>query len=83
MARPIVATNVPGVRDVVDDKVTGLLCAPRSAESLAAAMIRMIEMPSGARTGMGRAGRAKVECDFAISLVTDRYLDAINRALKS
>jgi glycosyltransferase involved in cell wall biosynthesis len=82
MARPIVATAVPGIRDVVEDKVTGLLCAPRNAESLAKAMITMIEMPSEARTGMGRAGRAKVERDFSISLVTDRYLDAIDRALK-
>jgi glycosyltransferase involved in cell wall biosynthesis len=83
MARPIVATDVPGVRDVVEHKATGLLCTPRNAESLAEAMIAMIEMPSQARTAMGQAGRAKVERDFAISLVTDRYLDAIDRALKS
>jgi glycosyltransferase involved in cell wall biosynthesis len=83
MARPIVATDVPGVRDVVEDKLTGLLCTPRNAESLAEAMIAMIEMPSEARAAMGQAGRAKVERDFAISLVTDRYLDAIDRAVKS
>ncbi|MDQ3079826.1 MAG: glycosyltransferase family 4 protein [Pseudomonadota bacterium] len=83
MARPIVATNVPGVRDVVEDKVTGLLCTPRDAQSLAEAMIAMIEMPSGGRNAMGQAGRAKVEREFAISRVTDCYLDAIDRALKS
>jgi glycosyltransferase involved in cell wall biosynthesis len=83
MARPIVATDVPGVRDVVKDKVTGLLCAPRNAESLAAAMMTMIEMPSEARTRMGRAGHAKVEREFGISLVTNHYLDAVERALKS
>jgi glycosyltransferase involved in cell wall biosynthesis len=83
MARPIVATDVAGVRDVVEHRATGLLCTPRNAESLAEAMIAMIEIPSEARAAMGQAGRAKVERDFAISLVTDRYLDAIDRALKS
>lgn len=83
MARPIVATDVPGVRDVVEDKVTGLLCNARDAQSLAAAMIAMIDMPSEARAAMGQAGRARVEREFAISRVTDCYLDAIDRALKS
>ncbi len=83
MARPIVATDVPGVRDVVENKVTGLMCAPRDAESLARAMIAMIEMPAEVRTAMGGAGRVKVERDFGIALVTERYLDAIERALAS
>jgi len=81
MARPIVATDVPGVRDVVDDKVTGLLCAARSADSLAAAMLTLIEMTAEARKAMGLAGRAKVERDFDISVVTERYFEAIERAL--
>lgn len=80
MARPIVATDVPGVRDVVDHEVTGLLCAARDATSLANAMIAIIEMPREAREAMGQAGRAKVERKFAISRVTDCYLDAIDRA---
>lgn len=83
MARPIVATDVPGVRDAVGDKVTGLLCVVRNAESLAKAMIAMIGMTTEARTAMGQAGRARVERDFGISLVTDHYLDALDRALKS
>lgn len=81
MARPIVATNVPGVRDVVEDGVTGLLCTVRSAESLAQAMLVMIELPTTARRAMGQAGRAKVERDYDISEVTLCYLEAIERAL--
>ncbi len=83
MARPIVATDVPGVRDAVEDKITGLLCVARNAESLATAMIAMIGISPEARGEMGQAGRTKVERDFGISLVTDHYLDAIDRALKS
>jgi glycosyltransferase involved in cell wall biosynthesis len=81
MARPIVATDVPGVRDAVEDQVTGLLCAPRSADSLAAAMLAMIAMPRDARQAMGAAGRARVERRFGIDEVTRLYLAAVERAL--
>ena len=80
MARPIVATDVPGVRDVVDDGVTGLLCTVRSGAALAQAMRAMIELPCGARQAMGQAGRRKVERDYAITEVTRRYLAAIEHA---
>ena len=81
MARPIVATNVPGVRDAVEDQVTGLLCDARSATSLAAAMLAMIAMPRAAREAMGAAGRARVEQRFAIGEVTRLYRAAVERAL--
>ena len=81
MARPVVATDVPGVRDVVDDRVTGLLCAVRSAPSLAAAMLAMIALGPAERSAMGRAGRDRVERLFGIGEVTRRYIDAIGDAL--
>ena len=81
MARPIVATDVPGVRDVVEDRVTGLLCTVRSAEALAQAMLAMIELPVAARRAMGQAGRARVERDYGLNEVTRGYLAAIERAI--
>jgi glycosyltransferase involved in cell wall biosynthesis len=81
MARPIVATDVPGVRDAVEDRVTGLLCAPRSAASLAEAMLAMIAMPLAARRAMGQAGRARVERAFGIGEVTRLYGEAIDAAV--
>lgn len=81
MARPIVATDVPGVRDVVENGVTGLLCAPRSGESLARAMQAILALPAEARRAMGQAGRVKVEREFALSIVTGCYLDAVEEAI--
>ena len=80
MARPIVATDVPGIRDVVDDGVTGLLCRVRSGESLARALLAMIELPHEERRAMGQAGRARVARDYAIAEVTRLYLEAIEHA---
>jgi len=81
MARPIIGTDVPGVRDVVDDRVTGLLCAVRSATSLADAMLAMIALGPAERRAMGQAGRERVERRFAIEEVTRRYLEAVADAL--
>ena len=79
MARPLIASNVPGCSDVVDDGVTGLLCEVRSASSLATAMERMLEMTPGDRAAMGAAGRRKVEVGFDQRLVAEAYLEEIAR----
>ncbi|WP_312796569.1 glycosyltransferase family 4 protein [Tianweitania sp.] len=77
MARPLIATDVPGCRSVVDDEVTGFLCAARSADSLAAAMERVLQLPQQARTAMGRAGRLKMEREFDQAIVLAAYEKAI------
>ena len=61
MARPCVATDVPGCRQVVEDGKTGLLCRVRDAQDLADKMANMIAMGADGRRGMGLAGRARVE----------------------
>lgn len=81
MGRPIIATDVPGVREVVEDGKTGLLCPVRSASELAAAMLTMIAMPLTERRAMGLAGRDKVEREFDITEVTGRYVEAVERCL--
>ena len=79
MARPMIASDVPGCRDVVEDGVNGLLCEVRSANSLAAAMERMVEMSPADRSNMGAAGRRKVEAEFDQRLVADAYLAEVAR----
>lgn len=57
--RPVVSTDVGGVRDVVVDGVTGILVHDRDPANLAAAIERLLEDPTGARE-MGAAGRKLV-----------------------
>jgi glycosyltransferase involved in cell wall biosynthesis len=80
MAKPLIATDVPGCRHVVTDGLNGLLCAPRDAGSLAAAMIAMIDAPPAQRAQWGRAGRARVEKEFDERFAAARYLEAIDDA---
>jgi glycosyltransferase involved in cell wall biosynthesis len=77
MGKPLVATDVPGVRDVIDDGETGYLCQVRSARSLADAMLKMVRLSPGERQEMGAAGRRKVNREFSQAIVIERYLAAL------
>jgi len=77
MAKPIIATDVPGCREVVDHGRNGLLCKPKDAEDLARCMIEMIDTPASRRLAMGTAGRKKMENEFDENIVTAAYLDTL------
>jgi glycosyltransferase involved in cell wall biosynthesis len=77
MGRPLIATDVPGCRELVRDGVNGLLCSVRDAGSLAGAMLKLGEMSVEQRRSMGQSARALVEERFGEDLVLQAYLDAL------
>lgn len=78
MAKPIVTTNTPGCRDVVDDGVTGFLCVPGDANDLSRAMGLILNMTPDERRAMGYRGRLKAESMFDERLVIKKYLQSIS-----
>jgi glycosyltransferase involved in cell wall biosynthesis len=80
MAKPIVTTDVPGCREVVDDGVNGYLCKVRDAASLAAAMRNIMALDEDARREMGRRGREKVINEYDERFVIATYEEAIQAA---
>ncbi|MGF6511795.1 glycosyltransferase family 4 protein [Paraburkholderia sp. 32] len=79
MGRPIVATDVPGCREVVADGVNGLLCEARNAQSLAASLARMLEMSGAERRAMAERGRQKVATEFDERMVVETYKDLVQK----
>jgi|tagenome__1003787_1003787.scaffolds.fasta_scaffold20730952_2 glycosyltransferase involved in cell wall biosynthesis len=77
MARPLIATDVPGCRELVVEGVTGFLCEARSADSLAAAMIKLIDLDDAARARLGMAARELAEREYNEERVIGAYLDAL------
>lgn len=65
-SRPVLATRVGGLPDLVDHGVTGLLVPSDDEEALADAMARLAADPAAARR-LGEAGRAKLAREFAPS----------------
>jgi glycosyltransferase involved in cell wall biosynthesis len=68
-AKPVVATNVGGVPDLVVDGQTGLLVEPRDPESLSAAILSLLRSPERTRI-MGNAGRERRMREFSIDNTT-------------
>jgi glycosyltransferase involved in cell wall biosynthesis len=68
---PLIATNVPGCRDVVTDGVEGLLVPPRDGPALAAAIRRLQDDPE-LRARMGAAASAKALAEYDERIVIQR-----------
>lgn len=79
MERPVIATDVVGCRELVDEGVNGYLCRPRDAGDLVRALEKFISLDNGAREEMGRRGRHKVSNEYDEVLVVDVYLEIIDR----
>lgn len=78
MGKPLIATNVPGCKEVIDHASNGLLCRARDAEDLANKMIDFATMDHSSRVVMGRKSREKVEMKFSEAVVIDSYLKEIH-----
>jgi glycosyltransferase involved in cell wall biosynthesis len=74
MGKPIVTTDMPGCREIVEHEVNGLHVPVRDAEALADALERLICDPE-LRRRMGEASRRKAVAEFDEKLVIGRTLE--------
>ena len=77
MGRPLIATDVPGCREVIKDGVTGFLCRSGDYLDLSDKIELMLKLPYESRRIMGAKGREKIENEFNQDIVCDLYIDAI------
>ena len=79
-ARPIVATRVGGVPDLIEDGVHGLLVEPQDPAAFAAAVARMLRDRDAARA-MGERARERRRTEFDIDVMV-RRLEALYTELR-
>ena len=79
MARPVVASNVDGLPEIVVADQTGVLVPPEDSERLAEAVLHMLENPALC-IQYGHAARKRVEAEFSFTHFLDSY-EALYRQL--
>ncbi|MEO1055139.1 MAG: glycosyltransferase family 4 protein [Bacteroidota bacterium] len=78
VAKPIVATDVPGCNNVVKDDFNGFLCQLRDSDDLANKMFKMASLQDQQLERFGNNGRKLVESKFDENIVVSKYLQAIS-----
>jgi glycosyltransferase involved in cell wall biosynthesis len=78
--RAIIATDVPGCREAVDDGVNGLLVKSRDPVSLADAIQALLQDPDR-RAAMGRRGRERAEREFSDEQIVGQTLAVYDELL--
>ena len=72
MGKPVVATTMPGVTEIVEDGVNGVSVPPRDSGELAKAIEGLLT-DHDLRRRYGAAGRRKVEAEYDERAVAERY----------
>lgn len=71
--KPVVATNVGGVPELVIDGKSGYLISPGSPEALAGAMLRVMELSEAHRHSMGEYGRKYIQENYSLDQVVNMW----------
>lgn len=75
--RPIITTDRPGCREVIDDGVNGFIVRQKDSQDLIEKIEKFLSLSLEERKAMGLAGRAKVEKEFNRQIVVDKYMKEV------
>lgn len=78
MGRALIATNVPGCKDVVEHGINGYLCKAKDSIDIALSIEKLYSLPFESIKKMGVLGRNKVRKEFDEEFVIEKYLNVIN-----
>lgn len=77
--RPIIASNIPGCKEIINEGVNGYTFEVKSSDSLIKQIEQFIRLSHQQKIDMGLKGRKKVEVEFNRQIIVDRYLDQIEK----
>lgn len=79
--KPLIATNVPGCKELINDGINGFLCEPCDTESLVNAIKRMLTLAPTTRDHFGLESRKIVVENFEKDKVNKIYLNTIQEVI--
>ncbi len=78
-ARPIITTDRPGCREVVENGINGFLVKEKNSRDLIEKVEQFLSLSWKRKEEMGLAGRKKVEKEFDRNIVIEKYLEVIRK----
>lgn len=81
MGRPCIGSNIPGVKEGIEDEKTGFLFSVQNVSSMVDAVEKFLSLPHKEKEAMGLAAHKKMVDEFDREIVTNTYLEEINRIL--
>lgn len=81
--RPVIASNIPGCREIVNDGVSGILFKSRDEKALTEALEKFMKIDETGRKAMGRAARSHVEQKFDRRSIILKYINEIKNILNN
>lgn len=79
VGRPIIASDVPGCKEIIDDGRSGFLCKVKDSIDLADKIEKMIILSHESRVLMGKNGRLKVQKQYNEDIVLNSFVDAVTK----
>lgn len=80
LCKPVVATQVGGIPESVQDKVTGLLVPPRDPGALSQAVLQLLKRPE-LSAAFGEAGRRRVEQCFTANRMAEQTIQVYHQLM--
>lgn len=75
---PLIASDIPGCREIVQKNVSGFLNEARNSSNLESTVREFIMLSSSKRKSMGEAGRDFVESKFDRKKVVENYVNIVH-----
>ena len=80
-ARPIITTDRPGCKEVIDDGYNGFIVKQKDSKDLIDKVEKFLSLSNEERKQLGLNARKKVEKEFDRNIVINKYIEAINEAV--
>lgn len=75
--RPVIASDIPGCSEIINEDVNGYTFEVKNIKSLTDKIEKFIKLKYDKKIKMGLMGRRKVEAEFNREIVVERYLNEI------
>lgn len=80
--RPVVASDIPGCREIFDEGISGYRFEVKSVDDLLQKIYEFIQLSYETKKRMGKAGRKKVENEFDRQIVVNAYVEEIYKCIQ-